>query len=154
VIFMLAAVLPLGTAMESTGLAQIIGDGIVGLGDWTQATMGGSSSAFWGAMAVLALITLATSIVTGFISNNTAAVLMVPVAASAAVGLGVSPKPLLMGVAFSASMSFFTPMGYQTNTMVYGPGGYRFKDYLRAGGPLNLLFWLAATLLIPWIWKF
>lgn len=154
VIFMLAAVLPLGTAMESTGLAKILGDSIVGLGDWMQATVGGPSGAFWGAMAVLALVTLVTSVVTGFISNNTAAVLMVPIAIAAAAGLGVSAKPMLMGVAFSASMCFFTPMGYQTNTMVYGPGGYRFKDYVRAGGPLNLLFWVAATLLIPVFWKF
>jgi len=154
VIFMLAAILPMGTAMESTGLAGIVGKSIVGFGDWMQATVGGRSGAYWGAMGVLALITLVTSLVTGFISNNTAAVLMVPIAASAAVGLGVDAKPLLMGVAFSASMSFFTPMGYQTNTMVYGPGGYRFMDYLRAGGPLNLLFWLAATLLIPRIWAF
>jgi di/tricarboxylate transporter len=154
VIFMLAAILPMGTAMEETGLAGMIGDGIVGFGEWMKATVGGPSAALWGAMGVLAVITLVTSLITGFISNNTAAVLMVPIAYSASVGLGVSSKPLLMGVAFSASMCFFTPMGYQTNTMVYGPGGYRFMDYVRAGGPLNVLFWLAATLLIPWIWDF
>jgi len=158
VIFMLAAILPLGTAMESTGLARILGDGIVDMGEAVQQATGASftpeTSSALGALAVLGLITLTTSLVTGFISNNSAAVLMVPVATSAAAGLGVSSKPLLMGVAFSASMCFFTPMGYQTNTMVYGPGGYRFGDYLRVGGPLNLLLWVAATLLIPLIWSF
>lgn len=142
VIFMLAAILPLGTAMNNTGLADILGHGIV--------EAGGAL----GPLAVLALITLATALVTGFISNNSAAVLMVPVAAATAAELGVSPKPLLMGVAFAASMSFFTPMGYQTNTMVYGPGGYRFVDYLKMGGPLNLLLWVIMTLLIPVIWSF
>ncbi len=142
VIFMLAAILPLGTAMNNTGLADILGHGIV--------EAGGAL----GPLAVLALTTLATALVTAFISNNSAAVLMVPVAAATAAELGVSPKPLLMGVAFAASMSFFTPMGYQTNTMVYGPGGYRFVDYLKMGGPLNFLLWVIMTLLIPVIWSF
>lgn len=142
VIFMLAAILPLGTAMNNTGLADMLGHGIVEAGGAV------------GPLAVLALITLATTLITGFISNNSAAVLMVPVAAAAATELGVSPKPLLMGVAFAASMSFFTPMGYQTNTMVYGPGGYRFMDYLRVGGPLNFFLWAVMTLLIPVIWSF
>lgn len=142
VIFMLAAILPLGTAMTNTGLATMLGHGIVEAGGAV------------GPLAVLALITLATTLITGFISNNSAAVLMVPVAAAAAGELGVNPKPLLMGVAFAASMSFFTPMGYQTNTMVYGPGGYRFMDYLKVGGPLNFLLWGLMTLLIPVIWSF
>ena len=142
VIFMLAALLPLGTAMTKTGLAAIIGHGIVQAGGLVSP------------LVVLALVTLVTTLVTGFISNNSAAVLMVPIAAAVGAELGVSAKPLLMGVAFAASMSFFTPMGYQTNTMVYGPGGYRFTDYLKVGGPLNLLFWVVATLLIPWFWPF
>jgi di/tricarboxylate transporter len=79
---------------------------------------------------------------------------MVPVALSIAAGLGVDPKPLLMGVAFAASMSFMTPIGYQTNTMVLGPGGYRFSDYLKAGAPMNLMLWAIASLLIPRLWPF
>lgn len=142
VIFMLATILPLGTAMEKTGLAKLLGDAI--------AHAGGQ----WGPLPVLALITLVTALVTGFISNNSAAVLMVPIALSTATTLGVAAKPLLMGVAFAASMSFFTPMGYQTNTMVYGPGGYRSLDFFKAGGPLNLLLWVVMTLLIPLIWPF
>jgi di/tricarboxylate transporter len=100
------------------------------------------------------LVILVTSIMTEFITNNSAAVLMVPIAMSVAQGLGVDPKPFLMGLAFAASMSFATPTGYQTNTMVYAPGGYRFLDYVKIGVPLNLLFWVLASLLVPRIWPF
>jgi di/tricarboxylate transporter len=142
VIFLLAAILPLGTAMEKTGLAGDIAQGL---------TAFGRDLGEWG---ILAVMIGGTMVITGFISNNAAAVLMVPIAFSVADSLGVSPKPLLMGVTFAASMSFFTPMGYQTNTMVYAPGGYRFLDYLRMGGPLNILLWLLTSLMIPWIWPF
>jgi di/tricarboxylate transporter len=140
VIFLLAAILPLGVAMEKHGLAAILGDAIADAGRP------------FGPVVVVAMIILATSLMTEVISNNSAAVLMVPVAFSAAAGLGVDPKPLLMGVAYAASMSFMTPIGYQTNTMVYGPGGYRFTDYLKAGVPLNVVFWLVASLVIPRLW--
>jgi di/tricarboxylate transporter len=142
VIFLLATILPVGTALEESGLASWIGEGIVRLGEP------------YGAFAVLSLVILVTSIMTEFITNNSAAVLMVPIAVSVAQGLGVDPKPFLMGLAFAASMSFATPTGYQTNTMVYAPGGYRFLDYVKIGVPLNLLFWVLASLLVPRIWPF
>ncbi|MGD2115782.1 MAG: SLC13 family permease [Acidobacteriota bacterium] len=142
VIFLLVAILPLGTAMETTGLAEMIGDGIVHTG----APMGPG--------VVLALVILVTSVLTSFITNNSAAVLMVPIVLSVADQLGVDPKPFLMGVAFAASMSFATPTGYQTNTMVLGPGGYRFMDYVKVGTPLTVLLWIATSLLIPVIWPF
>jgi len=132
--------LPLGTAMESTGLAHMIGNGLVEAG------------APFGPTVVLSLVILVTSILTSFITNNSAAVLMVPIVISIAHELGVDPKPFLMGVAFAASMSFATPTGYQTNTMVLGPGGYRFIDYVKVGTPLTVLLWLAASFLIPLIW--
>jgi di/tricarboxylate transporter len=140
VIFLLAALIPMGTALENSGLAEDVAEGIVGLGEGL------------GAWAVLSLVLLATSLLTEGITNVSAAVLMVPIGASIAAGLGVDPKPFLMAVAFGASMSFATPTGYQTNTMVYGPGGYRFTDYLRVGLPLNLFFWVLASLMIPLIW--
>ncbi|HSL82409.1 MAG TPA: sodium:proton antiporter [Thermoanaerobaculia bacterium] len=140
VIFLLVGILPLGIAIEKTGLAAMLARGIVGVGEPL------------GAVATLALIILVTSILTELITNNSAAVLMVPISFAVAGQLGVDPKPLLMGVAFAASMSFATPTGYQTNTMVFVPGGYRFNDFLKAGLPLNLLFWLMASLLIPVIW--
>ncbi len=140
VIFLLAAVLPLGIAMENTGLAAAIGEGMSRLG------------AALGPLAVLSAVILVTSLLTEVISNNAAAVVMVPIALSAAQVLGVDSKPFLMAVAFAASASFLTPMGYQTNAMVYGPGGYRFMDYIKVGAPLKVVFWLIATFAIPILW--
>lgn len=140
VIFLLVAILPLGIAMEQTGLARLMGEGIVALG-----------SPFSPAI-VLSLVILVTSILTSFISNNSAAILMVPIALSVAGELGVSAKPFLMGIAFAASMSFATPTGYQTNAMVLGPGGYRFMDYVKVGTPLTIVLWILASVLIPLVW--
>jgi di/tricarboxylate transporter len=142
VIFLVAAILPVGTAMEKTGLAEAIGLGIT--------HVAGDSSP-WLALAV---VYLATTLLTELMSNNTTVVLMVPIALSVARGLGVAEMPMLMAVAFAGSASFLTPMGYNTNAMVYAPGGYRFGDYMRFGWPLKVIFWLLSTALIPLIWSF
>ena len=142
VIFLLAALIPMGIALEQTGVAQDIADTIVGVGEGL------------GPWATVSLVILATSLLTEVITNASAAVLMVPIAVSISSALGVDAKPFLMAVAFGASMSFATPTGYQTNTMVYGPGGYRFTDYVKVGVPLNLMFWLLASALIPVFWPF
>jgi di/tricarboxylate transporter len=142
VIFLLAAILPLGTALENTGLAALLGEGIAHLAKPV------------GPLALLAILLVVTSLLTEMISNNAAAVLMVPVAISCAGVLGVDPKPLLVGVAIAASTAFMTPMGYQTNTMVYGPGAYRFLDYVKAGLPLKVIAIVIAVLAIPRIWPF
>ncbi|MCB1055085.1 MAG: SLC13 family permease [Acidobacteria bacterium] len=142
VIFLVAAILPVGTAMKNTGLADLVGHGI------------GAAGARFGPWAVLAVIYLATTLLTEIMSNNSTVVLMVPIAASVATTLGVDPKPFLMAVAFAGSASFLTPMGYNTNAMVYAPGGYRFQDYIRLGWPLKVLFWLISTAVIPLIWRF
>ncbi|MBY4599631.1 SLC13 family permease [bacterium BD-1] len=137
VIVLLAGVLPLGIAMQKSGLAQ-------GIADFSVDRVGG-----FGPLAVLAAVYLVTALLTELMSNNAAAVLVTPIAYSTAVSLGVSPTPFLVAVLFAASTSFATPVGYQTNTMVYNAGNYRFTDFMRMGVPLNLLFWALAVWLIP-----
>lgn len=142
VIFLLAGVLPLGLAMEKSGAARLLGSSALG---WV---------GVFGPIAVLAVLYLLTAALTEFMSNNATAVLMAPIAISTAGTLGVDPKPLLMAVCFAASTSFATPVGYQTNTMVLHPGGYRYADFLRIGIPLNLIFWALAVYFIPKYWPF
>jgi len=103
---------------------------------------------------VLAGFILLTSISTQILSNNATAVLLLPIGISTALALGVNPKPFIIGVCFGASACFATPIGYQTNLLVYGPGGYRFSDYLKLGIPLNLFVILMGALFIPMIWPF
>lgn len=137
VIFLLAGVIPLGTALEATGAAAMLGQGIVRLaGDL-------------GPVALVSAFYLATALLTELMSNNASAALLAPLAIATAGSLGVDARPFLVAVMFAASTSFMTPVGYQTNAMVLGPGGYRFTDFLRVGLPLNLLFWLLASALIP-----
>lgn len=140
VIFLLVGILPMGIAMEKTGLAAMIGETIANAG------------ADYGPWAVIALVYLATALLSEIVSNNSTAVLMVPIAGTAAASMGLDPKPFMMTVAFAASASFLTPMGYQTNAMVMGPGGYRFSDYLKFGAPLKIAFFVISVPLIPLIW--
>jgi len=142
VIFLLAGVLPLGLAMEKSGAAQLL----------AQSTLGQAGA--FGPVVVLAVLYLLTAVLTEFMSNNATAVLVAPIALSTAATLGVDAKPLLMAVCFAASTSFATPVGYQTNTMVFHPGGYRYADFMRIGIPLNLIFWALAVYFIPKFWPF
>ena len=142
VFFLLAATIPLGIAVEKSGLAAR-------LGHWIADTAGDS-----GPWLVLSLVYFVTMVLTEILSNTSTAVLMVPIAMSISAQLGIDPKPLLMAVCFAASNGFVTPVGYQTNAMVYGAGNYRYRDFLAAGIPLNLLFWALSSLLIPVFWKF
>jgi di/tricarboxylate transporter len=142
VIFMLAGVLSMGSALEKTGGAEMIGEGVV--------YVFGS----YGPQITLSAIFALTFLLTNVMSNNAAAALLAPISISIAMGLGVDTRPFLMAVTFGASLSFMTPMGYQTNTMIYNPGNYRFSDYLKVGTPLNLLFWILATIFIPMFFPF
>ncbi|HMB69439.1 MAG TPA: SLC13 family permease [bacterium] len=140
VLFLIAGTIPLGVAMETTGLAEKL----------VHVTLAALGS--FGPLAVLSGFYGLTSLLSSFLSNNATAVLMAPLAFGVASALGVSPEPFLIAIAFGASASFATPVGYQTNMIVMGPGGYTFGDYLRFGLPLNLLLWAAATFLIPLFW--
>ena len=105
--------------------------------------------AAFGPLAILAVFYVTIAILTEVISNNAFAVILPPIALSLAAFMSVSPLPFLVAITFAASTSFATPIGYQTNTMVYAPGGYHFSDYTRVGGPLNLLFRAMVVLLMP-----
>lgn len=140
VIILLAGVIPLGLALRNSGAAELIASGAVSL-------VGG-----WGPVAALAAIYLVTAVLTEAMSNNATAVLMTPIAAAAAISMDANPTAFLVAVAFAASTSFATPVGYQTNTMVYSAGGYRFTDFVKIGVPLNLLFWAVAVYCIPIFW--
>jgi di/tricarboxylate transporter len=140
VIFMLAGVIPLGIAMERTGTAFLVASGVYRLAQEL------------GPVAVVSVFYLVTTIFASVMSHNAAAILLVPIGIAAANEMGVSPMPILMAITFAASSALSTPFGYHTNLMVYSPGGYRFSDYLKVGLPLNLIFWVLSSVLIPILW--
>jgi di/tricarboxylate transporter len=105
-----------------------------------------------GPIAVLSMVYLLASVLTEMISNNAVAVLLTPIAIGIAESMGLDPRPFVVALMFGASASFATPIGYQTNTYVYGAGGYKFSDFPKVGVPLNLILWGVATVLIPIMW--
>jgi di/tricarboxylate transporter len=142
VLLLLAGTIPLGLAMQKTGMAT-------GIAHWVLGYTGQ-----FGPIVLVSSFYLLTSLFTECLSNNATAVLLTPIALGVAAEAGIDPKPLLVAVAFGASASFATPIGYQTNTMVMGPGGYLFRDYLKVGTPLNLVLWASASVLIPVFFSF
>ncbi|MBZ0114432.1 MAG: anion permease, partial [Thermoanaerobaculia bacterium] len=146
VLFFIAAFIPLGDAMFNTGAADYLAALLL-------SPLGALPPhlAPWVAISALYLF---TSLFTEVVSNNATAIVFTPLAIAMAHELGVDPRPFVFTVCFAASASFMTPTGYQTNMMVYGPGGYRFGDFVRFGAPLNLIFWILGSLLIPRFWPF
>ncbi len=142
IIILMAGLLPLGIAMSETGAARFIVENTVGL------------VSGYGPLTVLAVLYLMAILLSEFMSNAAAAVLLTPVGMSTARLMDVDATPFLIAVTFAASTSFATPVGYQTNTMVYGAGGYRFSDFVKVGLPLNLIFWVLGVIFIPVFWPF
>lgn len=140
ILVLIASAFAVGKAIEVSGLAALLGDGL--------ATVTGGMSP----MATLAVVLLATAMITELVTNNAAAAIVFPLGLASAEAFGVDARPFAIAVAVGASLAFMTPFGYQTNLMVYGPGGYQFRDYLRLGTPLKLICLVAAWLLIPVIW--
>lgn len=147
VLLMLYGLLGLGMAMQTSGTAEWLAKNLVEI---TESFVSPEILPY----AMLWLVFLFTLMLTEVLSNNATAVMMVPIVVRLASEIGVDSRPFIMGVTLAASMAFALPMGYQTHMMVYGPGGYRFSDYLRTGIPLNLICWVISCSLIPIIWAF
>lgn len=140
IIVLLGAMIPIGQALETSGGAVLIAGLLL------------EAAGQMPAAGILAILLVGTMLLSNVVNNAAAAVLTAPIALSVSGELGTSPDPFLMAVAVGASCAFLTPIGHQSNTLVLGPGGYRFGDYWRMGLPLSLIVTIAAILLIPWIW--
>jgi di/tricarboxylate transporter len=138
-LLLIAASFGIARAMQTTGLANAIAE-------WAVSAAGNNP------LLVLATVYVVTMLTTELMSNNAAAVLNFPIAWQTAEQLGVHPLPFIMAITVAASCGFGTPIGYQTNLMIYGPGGYKFTDYVRYGGPLNLIVMIVTIALAPLIW--
>lgn len=147
VLLMLYGLLGLGMAMQNTGTAEWLARGLVELTE-------GFIPREHMPIVLLWLVFLLTLSLTEVLSNNATAVMMIPIVVTLAGELGVNSRPFIMAVTVGASCAFALPMGYQTHMMIYGPGGYRFTDFLRVGLPLNVICWVTACTLIPLIWSF
>ncbi len=140
VIFLLAGLIPLGTAMENSGATKWLADNLL--------SIGGNLNGYW----ILLFFFVITSLLTEILSNNASVVLLIPIAVEVAKSLDLNPVAMMFAVTFAASNSFMTPIGYQTNTMVYSPGGYKFSDFFRVGAPLNLIMAIVTPVLIMWLY--
>lgn len=146
VIVLIAALIPIGIVIQKSGTSE-----------WLATAMNNLVEQFDPALrpvVMVSLIYLMTMMLTEMASNAATAIIMTPIAISAAMQIGLDPKPFIFSVCFAASASFITPIGYQTNLMVYGPGGYKFSDYVKVGLPLAISLWIMATFLIPVLWPF
>ncbi len=136
VIFLLAGMIPLGIAMNNTGADKWISDQLLNI-------LSGQSN-----IIVIGLIFLITMLMSSVVSNNATAIIMTPIAIAVAIGLDLSMKPFILSVLFGANFSFFTPMGYQTNTLIYGMGFYKFKHFFLIGGVLSIILWVLGSFML------
>ncbi|CAM4140009.1 SLC13 family permease [Gillisia hiemivivida] len=136
VIFLLAGMIPLGIAMSNSGADMWIADHLLALFTEQSSTI------------IIGILFLVTMILSGFVSNNATAIIITPIAITIASTMQLDPKPFIMAIMFAANFSFFTPVGYQTNTLIYGMGIYKFKHFLIIGGSVSLVLWIVASLLL------
>ncbi len=139
IVLLLAGIIPMGVALETSGAAALLAGGLTSVGGLMPP------------LAFLMLVFVSTSVVTEMVSNNASVVLLIPVVVAAAAALELDPRPFALAVMVAASTSMLTPIGYQTNTMVYAPGSYQFRDFARVGGPLNLVLAIVLPLTIAWL---
>ncbi len=147
ILVIIFGMLALGQAMDSTGASLMIAESMTGL-------IKSLAPEHLQSVVMLAFIYIITSTFTEFLSNNAAVALMVPIALGIAATLGVDPRPFVVGSCIAASASFATPIGYQTNTYVYGVGGYRFADFTKVGLPLNIICFIVTVIVVPMFWEF
>jgi len=142
VIFLIAAMLPMGLAMQKTGAATLIADAVIGV------------VGLYGPTAILAGLMTMTLIINQFIPSAANAVVMTPIAIATAAGLGISPYPFVMGIAYSVAASFMTPVSHPANVLIMSPGGYRFSDYLKNGLPLAIIVLAVSVVLLPVVFPY
>lgn len=142
IIMLLAGVIPLGLAMDKTGAASLMAETLI------------DSLSGFGPRAMLAGFYLLTMLMSAIMSTNASAALVAPLAIQIADSIGVNPEPFVISVSYAASLTFLTPFGHHANTLVYGAGHYKFTDFTKVGLPINIIFWIIATLLIPVVWPF
>ncbi|HSM63814.1 MAG TPA: SLC13 family permease, partial [Gillisia sp.] len=136
VIFLLAGMIPLGIAMSNSGADMWIADHLLALFTEQSSTI------------IIGILFLVTMILSGFVSNNATAIIITPIAITIAASMKLDPKPFIMAIMFAANFSFFTPVGYQTNTLIYGMGIYKFRHFLIVGGSVSLVLWIVGSLLL------
>lgn len=137
IFFLLAGLIPLGLAMEKSGTGELVATFII------------EQLSDFGPVVILSVVFLFTTLLSGFVTNNAVAVLLAPIAITIALQLQMDPKPFLLAVIFGANTSFLTPIGYQTNALIYGAGQYKFVDFLKTGGLMTLVVWILITILLP-----
>ena len=147
ILMIIFGMLALGQAMDSTGASLLIAENMIGV-------VQNFAPEHLQSVMMLAFVYIITSTFTEFLSNNAAIALMVPITLGIATTLGIDPRPLVVGACIAASASFATPIGYQTNTYVYGVGGYRFFDFTKVGLPLNIICFIVTVCVVPRFWSF
>ena len=148
VIFLIAALIPLGKAINITGSDFLMRDFILYLTELISNYF--NNETYY--IILISLLYLISMVMSSFLSNAAVAVVFTPIAISLSYYSGIDPRPLIFAVCLGSSNSFLTPIGYQTNMMVYGPGQYKFNDFIKVGLPLSIIFWLTATYLITYYW--